>query len=166
MLKLIRFAAWLLVLAFASVGCDDNTPVAPAATPAPTPPAVPSPSPGVNAGNRPPIAIFKTNPEPDHNGKGVIRGVSPLQVQFNMCASHDPDGNPLVYTHDFDGDGVDDLKGFGGNNCRRSFTYVFSHVVQAQVFTPRQCLTDTDAVTGERLHDKQCATYRIEVLKK
>lgn len=164
--KALRFPLGLLALCSLLSACgDDAGPVGAVTTVTPPPPAS-SPVPSVDANNSAPIAIFKTNPAPDHNGKGVIRGKSPLVVQFNMCASHDPDGNPLVYTHDFDGDGIDELKGFGGNNCRRSFTYLFSHGVQAQVFAPRQCLTDTDAVTGARLHDKQCVSYQIEVLKK
>jgi hypothetical protein len=96
----------------------------------------------------------------------VIRGKSPLTIKFNMCASHDLDGDEVLYTHDFDGDGVDELKGFGGSHCRRSFTYVFLPTVQSQRFTARQCLTDVDKLTGERLHPKLCASYVIAVLKK
>jgi glucose/arabinose dehydrogenase len=49
--------------------------------------------------NRPPVARVSANP---------TSGSAPLLVQFNASASTDPDGNPLTFSWDLDGDG-----GFG-----------------------------------------------------
>jgi PKD domain-containing protein/Big-like domain-containing protein len=50
------------------------------------------------ATNHPPNAILKTNPDPP-------TGKSPLTVNFDLCSSTDPDGDPLSYFFDF-GDGT------------------------------------------------------------
>ena len=159
----------LAALAIPLASCDEDQPsqaTSPSAS-APAPAATPAGPQALPSGNQPPIAIFKVTPDPDHNGpRGVIRGTSPFTVKFNMCASHDKDGDEVLYTHDFDGDGIDELKGFGGTHCRRSFTYVFSNTVKSQRLAPRQCLTDTDRVTGQHLHPKQCQSYVVAVLKK
>jgi len=159
-------AAGSLVMALTLSGCnDDETPAGPAGSPSTAPPAVQSPSvPATPSANQPPVAVFKVRPEPDR--RSIIRGKSPLTVHFNMCASSDPDRDEVLYTHDFDGDGVDERKGFGGDDCRRSFIYVYSPTLKSRRFEPRQCLTDVDAATGERLHPKQCRSYVVEVQKR
>jgi PKD domain-containing protein len=47
--------------------------------------------------NHAPFAVLKTNPDPP-------QGTGPLTVTFNMCASSDPDGDPLSFFFEF-GDG-------------------------------------------------------------
>jgi len=161
------FASGFLFVALPIAACnDDQTPAAPVASSGSVPTATQPAGPAVPSGNRPPLASFGVRPEPDRNGKGVIRGKSPFTVHFNMCASSDPDGDEVLYTHDFDGDGVDERKGFGGDDCRRSFIYIFTATIKSQRFEPRQCLTDVDARTGERLHPKQCRSWVVEVLKR
>lgn len=148
-------------------GCgNEETPAGPAASPsppaaAPAPSAIPSLPP---TGNQPPVAVFHTRPEADR--RGLIRGRSPLKITFNMCASSDPDGDELVFTHDFDGDGVVDLRGSTGSQCRFTFTYVFTETVRTQVFRPTECVVDRDRATGVNLHDKQCASFLVEVQRR
>jgi PKD repeat protein len=63
-----------------------STPVTYTATFAPAPPA-----------NRPPVAVATANP---------TSGTIPLTVRFDGSQSSDPDGDPLSYSWDLDGDGV------------------------------------------------------------
>src|SRR5207244_11005944 len=65
------------------------------------------------AGNKSPFAVLKTNPDPPSGG-------SPLTVTFNMCASNDPDGDPLSFFFDF-GDGS-----LASGSCSVNHTYVSS----------------------------------------
>ena len=63
-----------------------STTVVAIATPPPTPP------------DQAPRAVFKSTP--DASG-GRIFGAAPLTVTFNMCASADPDKDPLWFRMDF-----------------------------------------------------------------
>lgn len=158
------FAALVFVSATAIVSgaCGKETPASPP-TPAPTATPATGPTPAGPPGfqNEPPHAVFSTRPEADRHH--TIRGRSPFTVHFNMCASSDPEKDPLFFTHDFDGDGVDDRAGYTGADCRRTFTYVFTASVKVQRFEPRQCVVDRDRDTGTRLHDRICASYIVEV---
>jgi PKD domain-containing protein len=62
------------------------------------------------AGNRPPTALLKVNPDPP-------TGQTPLTVSFDLCGSTDPDGDPLSYFFDF-GDGSQT-----SGTCAVSHTY-------------------------------------------
>jgi PKD domain len=105
--------------------------------------------------NRPPQAVFKTTP--DAGPGDQITGTAPLVVRFNMCPTADPDGDRLLFTMDFDGDGRNEVSGSSGAACRHdSIPYgVGPH-------TAYICVTDIGA--DERpLHGFQCHTYRIVV---
>jgi len=59
--------------------------------------------------NAPPVARFKTNPNPP-------AGTRPLTVDFNACQSSDPDGDRLLFRFDvFDGL-------YDSHHCRREHT--------------------------------------------
>jgi PKD repeat protein len=110
--------------------------------------AMPTPTP---AGNRAPVAIFKTTPEATGS---KITGTAPLSVRFNMCASTDPDGDALYFLIDFDGDGKFDSGGTTGASCRQD------HIYPAGTWVPEVCLHDMgpDRVA---LHDDECRTYVV-----
>ena len=101
--------------------------------------------------NQPPEAVFKTTPDAV---AGTIRGPAPLDVRFNMCASSDPEGDPLLFRMDFDGDGRFDRAGTTGAHCRADHRYA------AGTWTARNCLSDLDG-GGQPLHDDQCRTYGV-----
>lgn len=108
-------------------------------------------SPGAPTWNQPPDAVFKTDPL---STAGTISGTAPLEVRFNMCPTTDPDHDQLLFTMDFQRDGVLDVSGTTGADCRRSFTYP-SGTTQARV-----CVTDvTDGLAP--LHPAQCQIYSI-----
>lgn len=86
-----------------------STPPAPAvATPAPVA-AVPTPPPPSQ--NLPPVPDFKVRPH-------SLVGPAPLEVNFNLCPTADPEGDRLLFVFDF-GDGVT----LQGPPCRFSHTY-------------------------------------------
>lgn len=105
--------------------------------------------------NVPPTAVFRTTPEALPGDQ--IVGASPLVVRYNMCPSADPDGDRLLFTMDFNGDGRNEVEGTSGANCRRDSTAYLTGTHTAHV-----CVTDMDA-TGRALHGFQCRTYRIVV---
>jgi len=105
----------VLVLGGLLGSCEDSesdrsttpsTPAAPAPTPVPTlpPPAGPT-------GNLPPVPDFKVTPFP-------ATGPAPLDVNFNLCPTADPDGDRIVFFFDF-GDG----QTAQGPPCRQQNTY-------------------------------------------
>lgn len=117
-------------------------------SPAPTP--TPPPFPG---GNQPPVAVFKTTPDPAAGN--LISGPAPLSVLFNMCATQDVDLDVLLWTMDFEGDRRIDVRGSTGAHCRRTFAY------PAGTYRPEICVTDVDA-RGEPRHDFQCRRYTVQ----
>jgi hypothetical protein len=60
--------------------------------------------------NHAPNAVLKVTPDPP-------QGIGPLTVTFNMCASSDPDGDPLSYFFTF-GDGAT-----ASGSCTETHTY-------------------------------------------
>jgi PKD repeat protein len=103
-------------------------------------------------GNQPPNAEFKTNPIDD--GLGRITGKAPFTVNFNMCPSTDPDGDALLFTMDFNGDGKLEVNGTTGASCRRANTYA------AGTYKAKICVTDMNS-GGQQLHPFQCTVYTI-----
>ena len=86
---------------------------------------------------------------------GRIRGTAPFTVNFNMCRTVDPEGDPLNFTMDFENDGVLDVQGRTGASCREPWTY------PAGTWKPEICVTDLGP-EGERLHPFQCQKYTVE----
>ncbi|MFJ5262437.1 ThuA domain-containing protein [Streptomyces sp. NPDC088387] len=80
-------------------------------------------------GNRSPIARF----EPDKSS-----GPTPLEVTFDSADSYDPDGTPISYSWDFDGNGTQD-----STERNPSHTYT-----QAGRFTAQLTVTDPDGRTA------------------
>ena len=113
--------------------------------------SAPAPGPAA-AGNQPPEAVFKTEPR---DSSGTISGRAPLDVNFNMCPSVDPDRDPLYFTMDFELDGRLDVAGTTGADCRRATTYPVGS------FKARVCVTDIDG-GGGALHAAQCQIYSID----
>jgi hypothetical protein len=111
----------------------------------------PPPGPVGPVGNQPPDAVFKTNPA---SVGGTISGTAPLEVLFNMCPTSDPDHDTLFFTMDFQLDGILDVHGTTGADCRRAFTYPLG-TTRARI-----CVSDTDG--GAALHPAQCETYTID----
>lgn len=122
------------------------------APPAPTPTPGPPPQ-----ANQPPSAVFRTVPEA---GQGnFFGGTAPLEIQFNMCPTSDPENDPLRFTMDFEGDGVLDLQGSSGAECRHAFTFGVGS------FSPRICVTDLlSSLTPA--HPFQCKTYSVRLTPK
>jgi PKD repeat protein len=116
-----------------------------------TPGNAPTPPPG----NQPPNAVFKSAPH-EAGRPPTISGTAPLVVQFNMCATTDPEKDVRWYTMDFDGDGEDDVAGTTGAHCRRGHGYT------AGTWKARNCVHDVDA-NGRALHEDQCHTYTVVV---
>lgn len=108
----------------------------------------PTPTPG---GNLPPEAVFKSTPDAV---RGTISGTAPLSVRFNMCASTDPERDPIFFQVDFDGDGRFDKGGTTGAHCRTD------HVYPAGTWRARNCLHDVDA-DGRARHEDQCQWYTV-----
>jgi hypothetical protein len=79
--------------------------------------------------NRPPQAVISANP---------TNGGAPLTVQFDGTGSTDPDGDPLTYAWDLDGDGTF----FDSTFSQPSWTY------PAGTFTARLRVTDPSGATG------------------
>jgi PKD domain len=115
-----------------------------AATPAPPP----------VTGNQPPDAVFKTNPAA---AGSRIQGAAPFQVRFNMCPTVDPDGDRLLFTMDFQGDGAIDVAGSTGAECRHSVVY------SPGSYRPRVCVTDITGLGGQPLHPPVCQVYDVDV---
>lgn len=101
--------------------------------------------------NLPPVADFRTGPGVM---AGKITGTAPFTVKFNMCRTLDPEGDPLRFTMDLNGDGRLNVGGSTGASCREPWTYA------AGTWAPTICVTDLGS-EGQTLHRFQCRTYTI-----
>jgi large repetitive protein len=118
-----------------------------APTPAPTPTPV--------ATNHQPVAVFNTTPDAD--ASDTFRSRPPLTVTFNVCRSSDTDGDDLNYRLDLDGDGVFEVDGPTGSDCRRTHTYT-----KVGVFVARVCVTDL-LLNLSPAHPYQCRKYVVRI---
>lgn len=129
--------------------CSVPVSVAPGLAPTPPPAAL----------NSWPDAWFVTNPSADVYN--AITGKAPLSVSFNMCRSSDPDGDRLSFRMDLEGDGVYELVGVTGADCRHQTTYA----VGARTATI--CVTDVDCPDwpscerAPKFHPYQCMSYTV-----
>jgi PKD repeat protein len=87
------------------------------------------------AANQPPVAVATANP---------TTGAAPLTVAFNGSGSSDPDGNPLTYAWDLDGDGAYDDS--TATNPSHTYTTTGSYTASLRV-TDSMGASDTDSVT-------------------
>lgn len=124
-----------------------------------TPPA-PAPTPTPATANREPVIHFQTTPDPTAGLTFDIHGGS-LAIQFNMCTSSDPDGDPLNFRMDFDGDGKFEVDGPTGGDCRRSRTYSQSGPVSPTVYQPQICATDL-LPSRTPAHPYRCKSYTVK----
>jgi glucose/arabinose dehydrogenase len=87
------------------------------------------------AANQPPTAVMTANP---------TNGPVPLTVNFNGSGSSDPEGKPLTYSWDLNGDGS-----FGdATGSTASYTYTTAGIYQASLrVTDDQGASDTASVT-------------------
>ena len=86
------------------------------------------------AGNRPPVADATATP---------TTGNAPLTVTFNGSGSSDPDGNPLSYAWDLDGDGAFD----DATSAQTTYTYTTAGTRTASLrVTDSQGASGTDSV--------------------
>jgi glucose/arabinose dehydrogenase len=87
------------------------------------------------AANQPPTAVITANP---------TNGLAPLTVSFNGTGSSDPEGKPLSYSWDLNGDGT-----FGdATGPTASYTYTTAGVYHPSLrVTDDQGATDTKSVT-------------------
>ena len=118
------------------------------------PPAPPTPPAGPNQA---PIAVFRTNPVPD--ASDVFAGTTPLTIFFNMCPSSDPEGDPLFFRMDLDGDGTFEEEGATGADCRHSHDYDVPGT-----YVPRVCVTDL-TTSRTPAHPYQCHDYVVELVE-
>ena len=81
------------------------------------------------AGDKAPVAQATGTP---------TSGLAPLTVQFNSAGSHDPEGGPITYAWDFNGDGNID-----STDPSPSFTYT-----QNGAFTAKLTVKDQTGLTG------------------
>lgn len=123
---------------------------APAPSPTPTPPTA----------NREPEIHFRTTPEPTAGFTFDASGT--VTIQFNMCTSTDPDGDPLNFRMDFDGDGKFEVDGPTGGDCRRSHTYTQAGPVSPTLYEPRLCATDL-LPSRTPAHPYRCRSYTVKV---
>ena len=116
-------------------------------------PATPPP-----AANLPPVPVYKTVPPATGT---TVSGIAPLTVDFNVCASVDPDGDRLYFRMDLDGDGAFELHGATGVDCRHEVVYA------AGTRNARICVTDVECPTWPAceglplLHPFLCRTYTV-----
>ena len=108
---------------------------------------------------QPPRIVFKVQPAP--NADGIITGLSPFEVTFNLCTSEDPDGDRLLFTMDADGDGKVDESGTHGGNCRRTFTYTAA-TDDFVTLSPEVCVVDLDGA-GVPQRSPECRRYGVQV---
>jgi PKD repeat protein len=123
------------------------------AAPQPTP----SPTPVVN---RPPEAVFHTNPA---DSGSTISGKAPLTVEFNLCRTSDPDGDPLRFEMDLDGNGTFEYQGSTGADCRHGATYGAGTHPATMCVTDIPCLTWPACAGYPPIHPRQCRSYSVVV---
>jgi hypothetical protein len=123
---------------------------------APPPPPTPTPS----GPNQAPIAVFDTNPDSDASGRFTGSTALTLTISFNMCRSSDPEGDPLFFRMDLDGDGRFEEEGTSGADCRHTHDYDV-----AGTYVPRVCMTDLNPSSRAPAHPFQCHDYVVEVVE-
>ena len=112
------------------------------------------------AENRWPDASFRTTPPAVGT---TITGRAPLTVQYNMCRSTDPDGDPLYFRMDLDGDGQYEHFGPTGGDCRHEAVHPAGTRSVTLCVTDFDCPPDAvcDDLPRYRIHPYQCQGYTV-----
>lgn len=137
----------VLFLAMLLGYCSDDSPTDSSATPSPAPPPASPPNPvptipppsGGPTGNQPPVPEFKVTPFP-------ATGPAPLDVNFNLCPTADPDGDKIIFFFDY-GDGTTAQ----GPPCRQQNTYHRGR------YTANMCVWDSRPE-----HALQCVAFVVD----
>jgi hypothetical protein len=131
----------------------------PVAVAARAPTTTPAPAPTPEPDNAWPDAWFVTKPPADSNS--AITGPAPLTVAFNMCKSADPNGDPLYFRMDLDGDGEYELFGATGADCRHDATYGVGTRTAKICVTDVNCPSWPSCNSTPRFHPFQCMSYTV-----
>lgn len=75
-----------------------------------------------------------------------------------MCASADPDGDPLLFSIDIDGNGTLDDQGTTGGHCRQTIPYL-AEDGEVRTVRPTVCAVDLDP-SGLPRRERRCKTSR------
>jgi hypothetical protein len=142
-----------------TAGVDTARCSVPVAVAAPAPTPTPTPEPTPEPDNAWPDAWFITNPAADADF--TITGTAPLTVAFNMCRSADPDGDPLYFRMDLDGDGSYELYGATGADCRHETTYAIGTRTAKICVTDVNCPSWPSCNSTPRFHPFQCQSYTV-----
>jgi len=111
-----------------AAACGSGSPSAPPPLAGPAPLATPTPPPTpVPAANEAPVLDVRFSPRP-------ITGASPLTIAVDMCRTSDPEGDPLRFAFEFEGEGKVLVP-----DCRATHTYGRPWTGQAYF-----CATDGD----------------------
>src|SRR5512134_3392454 len=92
---------------------------------------------------------------------GSARPDKPFNVTFNMCASTEPDNDPMLFGIDIDGNGTLDEQGAHGGFCRQTIPYT-AEQGEVRRIRPTTCVVDLDP-TGAPRRERTCKTYNLEV---
>ncbi len=141
-------ASFTVTAGIETARCSVPISVAPGPLPTPTPAAE----------NRWPEPSFRTTPPASGSS---ITGKAPFTVQFNMCRSVDPDGDRLTFRMDLDGDGLYELFGATGADCRHEFTYPVGSRTATVCVTDVECPSWPQCEGLPRLHPFQCMSYTV-----
>ncbi|HET7294288.1 MAG TPA: hypothetical protein VFM88_17825 [Vicinamibacteria bacterium] len=105
------------------------------------------------------FASFRVEPQPGTDG--VIRGSSPLPVEFDLCRSRADAGKPLYFLFDWNFDHVADVIGTG-DTCLQTHTFNAKDSPDG-TFEANVCLANGDPRAHSPNTYITCRSYEIRV---